>query len=348
MIYLFLYALLLLVGFVSFKTPAARRLFFAIFVFVLFIFVAFRYKVGCDWSGYYNNFEAARYLEVEDVLTLREPGFWLLLIQLHAWKLEYPYLNVVMAVPFFWGMTAMARRQPDPLAFLILSFPVLIINLPMSGIRQGAAVGFICLAFLAFQDRKLARYILFVILGALVHTSAIIFFALAPFIKFGFTRSTLLAAVVLAVPGAYFDLTDSLNLYVDRYVSTGVDARGALFRSGMLALVGLTFLLSWSSKFKKLFARENSLVSIGSWIMLATLAILPISTVISDRFGYYVTPIQLIILSRMPLLAIGRYRLLMVVAPYLALGLVLLVWTSLSVHFNKCYLPYQTWLDWQY
>ena len=83
--------------------------------------------------------------------------------------------------------------------------------------------------------------------------------------------------------------------------------------------------------------------------MVGTLAVLPISSVISDRFGYYVTPIQLMILARLPyLVRPGPQGQLISMAPYLGLGLVLLVWTQKSKHFNQCYLPYKTWLDWQY
>ena len=55
---------------------------------------------------------------------------------------------------FFLGVHVLARRQPDPLGFLVLLFPILIINMPMSGIRQGAAIGLLCIAFVAFIDRR--------------------------------------------------------------------------------------------------------------------------------------------------------------------------------------------------
>lgn len=80
--------------------------------------------------------------------------------------------------------------------------------------------------------------------------------------------------------------------------------------------------------------------------MLATFPVVFVSTVIADRFGYYVTPIQLMILARIPYLVKGRSAVLLSVSPYAALGVVLLVWTSFSQHFQKCYVPYRTWLSW--
>jgi hypothetical protein len=313
---------------------------------LLFAFVAFRYEVGCDWSGYQINYEAAQYMTAEDAVTGSEPGYWLLLTQLNSLGFEYPYLNVLMAILFYWGLARFASLEPDPLAILILAFPVLIINLAMSGIRQGGAAGFICLAFIAFRQRRIIAYVATVLVASLLHTSAISFLALTPFIKFPLRWPTLIASAVLILPGAYSVLAEAIGFYSERYVGSGVDAAGALYRSGMLAAVGGYFLLALTPVWRDRFSADYQLALIGCWIMLGTLAVVPFSSVISDRFGYYVTPIQLMIMARIPYLVEGRDRLLFSVTPYAALGLALVIWTSYSTLFAQCYLPYKTWLDW--
>ncbi len=165
MIYLTLYGGLVFGAAISRGNEELRRFFLGVFALLLFAFVAFRYKVGCDWGGYAENFENTWDWDASEALQHTEPAYWLLLVQIHKAGLDYPYLNLAMAIPFFWGLVALARRQPDPLAFLVLSFPVLIINMPMSAIRQAAAIGFVCLAIIAFQDRKLIRYIAMVLAG---------------------------------------------------------------------------------------------------------------------------------------------------------------------------------------
>lgn len=350
MIYLGLYGSLLFGGAISARRHDTRRFLFIAFCIILFCFVAFRYEVGCDWHGYWANFEIARNLYIVDVIERgREVGYWLFLTQLHEWGFEYPYLNLFMAVLFFWGLIALANRQPDPLAFLILSFPVLIINMPMSAIRQSTAIGLVCLALIAFQDRRLIRFVAFVAAAALFHTSAIIFLALAPFTKMRLTRATVALSIVLVLPGAYFMFADTAEFYADRYVGTGIDAAGGLYRAGMLAVVGAFFLIALRRPYQERFPGDYQLALIGAWIMVATLAILPISSVISDRFGYYITPVQLMIMARLPYLvpntSKGRF---IAAAPYAGLALVLLVWTANSYHFQQCYLPYQTWLSWEY
>lgn len=344
MIYLALYAALVLTGCFSAGNGSARRFFFIAWAFILYVFVAFRYEVGCDWSGYALHYESSNFVDTTEALLTSEPAYWAILNYLRNANFEYPYLNVVLAIPFFAGMIHLGRRQPDGLAFLILSFPVLIINLPMSGIRQAAAVGLICFAFVSFQDKRLIRYVAFVILASLFHMSALAFLAMAPFVVFPVTRWTILAAITLFLPGAYFMLADTFSIYSDRYIDAGAEAAGAIYRSGMLAATGAFFMLVLRKKYEQRYPNDYKLAFVGALIMMATLPVVVVSTVISDRFGYYVTPIQLMILARIPYLVQSRNQALLTAAPYLALGLVLLVWTSHSELFNKCYLPYQNWL----
>ena len=73
-------------------------------------------------------------------------------------------------------------------------------------------------------------------------------------------------------------------------------------------------------------------------------AMLPVSSVIGDRLGYYLLPIQAMIFARAPFLRTGLNRNFVILAPYLGFLLFFGVWTTLSHHFSACYLPYQTWL----
>ena len=221
MIYLTLYGGLLLGAALSSRQKQLRHLFFIVFAAAAVCFrsvpIQSRMRLGRIRGSFRTDWD----WDTSEALQQTEPAYWLLLVQIHKAGLDYPYLNLVMAIPFFWGLVALARRQPDPLAFLVLSFPVLIINMPMSAIRQAAAIGFVCLAIIAFQDRKLIRYVTMIVAGSLFHMSAIVFLALAPFVKFRLTRGTLLLSGMLALPGAYFMLAKTAEFYSDRYIGTG-------------------------------------------------------------------------------------------------------------------------------
>ena len=237
MIYLFVYFLLLLFGSISRRNVSFRRALYYFCLIGLFLFVGFRYDVGCDWSGYLNIFELARH-ETRG----SEVAFWYVNKLLHYFELEYPYINIVAAFVFFLGLHALAKRQPDPLSVLILAFPILILELAMSGIRQAIAVGFLCFAYNAFVDSRLLGFILFVMVATSFHSSAMVFLLLAPFMRGELSVRRVALGGLLALPGLYFFLTSAtFETYSQRYIGTASDAAGAPLRSGLLALTGDSF-----------------------------------------------------------------------------------------------------------
>ena len=308
----------------------------------LILFSGLRYWVGCDFSGYLNNWDLMAGRPVADALWEREPAHWALIALLSGRGLPYTALNLAASVIFFVGFHALARRQPNPMAMLALAFPILIINMPMSAIRQAEAIGVLCFAFNAFVDRALTRYVLLVLLASLFHSSAMVFLALAPFVKLQFNIPNLVLGAVLSLPGLYMLLQNSAaDIALSRYVGTGIDAAGAAFRLLVIGLSGLFYLWKLAPPWRTRFPKDYKLVTIGAWMMLASLALLPISTVIGDRFGYYLIPIQIMIFTRLPYLPGLRNRQLWVAAPWIVLTIVFLVWTWKSWHFQFCYIPYR-------
>jgi hypothetical protein len=312
---------------------------------VVFVFSAFRYEVGCDWTGYLNQYDVFGSLTFAEAVATREP-LWTVLIGVQV-KLgvPYPWLNVISSFMFFYGIHQLAKRQPDALGFLVLLFPVLILNMPMSGIRQGAAVGIMCLAYLAFMDRRLVRFVGLVLLAAGFHSSAIVFLLLAPMVTGGLSRGRIALALLLALPGGLALMTtDAVNTATSRYVGTDVDAAGAAYRVALLVLVAIWFLTVLRRRWQVTFPADHKLAVIGSLMMLGLLVVLPASSVIADRLNYYFIPIQAMILARLPFLPMRKGRALAVAAPYIGLLAVLVVWALLSSHFQQCYLPYRTWI----
>lgn len=312
---------------------------------LLFLFSAFRFEVGCDWTGYLNQYYRYGSIPFSDVWNNRE-ALWVSIFTLQtSLDLPYPWINVFSSLIFFVGLHAMARRQPDALAFLVLLFPILIINMPMSGIRQGAAIGMMFLAFNAFTDRALFRFLAFTIIAAGLHSSALVFLLLAPLVNGGYSRRRLFLAVVLAVPGSLLLMSgEAADVATSRYVDTGRDAAGAAFRVGLIGLSGLYFLLFLRRKWRVEFPQDFKLAMIGALVMLAMLSLLPVSSIIADRLAYYLVPIQAMMFARIPFLSLRKDRSLHIALPYIITLAVFVVWTSLSGHFKQCYIPYQTWI----
>ena len=326
------------------QTDRARALYWMVLI-GLFLFSAFRFRVGCDWSGYYYNYLWGVSRDYADALSYREPLWWFIQVAFNRAGLSYPWVNVFTSAVFFVGIHAFARRQPDRLGFLVLLFPILIINMPMSGIRQAAAIGLVCLSMLALIDHRPFRFVAWILLGSTIHSSALAFLLLTPLATGKYTKVRLALTAVLAIPAMFvLAQTDEAQVAIDRYVDTDIEAFGAAFRVGILTLSGLHFLLILRKPWARQFPKDFGLASIGATMMVVLVLLLPLSTVIADRFSYYLVPIQAMIFSRIPYLRLGPSRKMQSALPYLGLLLVFGIWSLNSGHFQTCYVPYQTWL----
>jgi len=340
--YYAVYTGLLLAAFLGRSGRKLRAGLYWVVLFGLLMFSALRFEVGCDWVGYLINFWSVEGRNYEFDLTSQNPGYWELIALLHDYGLSYQWLNIATSAIFFLGLHALARRQPNPLTFLVLTFPILIINMPMSAIKQAAAIGFLCFAYVAFIDRRLVFYVGWILLGAAFHSSVLIFLLFIPFVRGEFNRRSLLLGLLLAAPGAYALLqTEGAEIAASRYIDSGLDAAGAAFRLGILTLSGAFFLWALAPAWRRQFPADYKLVWISSWMMVGFFSLFFVSSVIGDRFGYYLIPIQAMIFARIPYLHLGDSRKFYAFVPYAALTLVFVVWTQISWIFDVCYTPYR-------
>jgi hypothetical protein len=132
---------------------------------ILFIFSAFRFEVGCDWNGYIDQYNRQSQGTFATAFANREWLWFIFLEIVYRLGIGYVWINVAAAAVFFAGVHVLAKRQLDPVGFLVLLFPTLIMNLPMSGIRQGVAVGLMCVAFTCFMDRKLIAFVIWTVIA---------------------------------------------------------------------------------------------------------------------------------------------------------------------------------------
>lgn len=343
--YLATFLLLILLRGALSASPALARQLFPFVTFALFLYSAFRFEVGCDWTGYLNQWQVQQSAGFASLFDRPEVLWWAIIAGVQASGLSYPWLNVASSAIFFVGVWALAKKQKDPFGFIVLLFPILILNMPMSGIRQGAAIGIMCFAYLAFSQKKTARYVILTLLASSIHSSAIVMLLFAPLAGGDFSRQRLmLSAVLVLIGGYYLSNSAAADLASTRYIAGNIEAGGAIFRVGALFLTGLFFLTVLRPHWKHEIAGDYRIVFIGSFVMCGLMLLIPISSVIPDRFGFYFIPIQCMILSGIPFVKGLRGRMVFAVAPYLALMVVLAFWASQSSLFEQCYVPYQTWL----
>jgi len=345
MIYVAITAFLFFLRFTTKGRPELNNIFYPMVLSALFLFSAFRYEVGCDWTGYENQYHISGLMSIDDVVQGRETLWWLIIHSLNGSGLSYPWINVVSSGIAFFGIHILAKRQPDPLGFLILLFPVLMINMPMSAIRQGAAIGLVCIAITRLLDRKAFAYTLWIFLAASFHSSAMIFVVLAPFIGSRVSKLRVFIAAILVIPGlVLLSSGDSGQVASSRYIGADREAFGAVFRLGLLALSGIMYLIFIRRAWRHDFRNDYALVTLGSFSMIGILAGLPLSSIIMDRLGYYLIPIQAMIFARIPWLSNLPSKALLSAMPYIGLLIFFTVWSLRSGHFQMCYIPYNNWL----
>ncbi|MDC1150376.1 EpsG family protein [Gammaproteobacteria bacterium] len=312
----------------------------------LSVFVGFRVDVGCDYGTYQNHYAYGSERAFAKALSGLDPGHWLLISLLNYLGFHSQSLNIVASALFFIGLHFLAKRQPDPLAFIVLCFPILIINMPMAATRQSIAIGFMCLAYAALIDRRRVLFVVWIFFGVLFHSSILIFLLLVPFITRNFNFRNIFIGLIFIIPLIAILLqTQAAELANSRYIQGGSEAAGAAFRLGILTLSGAYFLLRLAPTWRKQFPHDYKLVLMGSWMMVSFFVLFFVSSVIGDRFGYYLIPIQAMIFSRIPYLKLGRLRQIHAFAPYVGLTLVFIVWTMTSWHFSQCYIPYKFGFD---
>lgn len=314
-----------------------------ILLFLLFVFSAFRYEVGCDWIGYYNIFLKYEFIEFKDIFTEREVGFALINFLINKYNLSYFYINIISALLFFYGFYQFAKRQDYPFSVLVLSFPVLILNLPMSGIRQGIAVGFISMAFNAFSDRRVGTYTILVFIASTFHSSALVFLFFIPIIVMGTSIISLFISAIISSPGLYYLFQSPLEIYVARYIETDLDAAGGPFRTSTLAFAGIIFFLYLKKSWKQQSPNDYDIILISSFVMILLFVISFLQPLAADRLAYYFIPIQLCIFVKISSLSLDRGNpYILRISPYILMLSLLVIWASLSDIFELCYSQYQT------
>ena len=341
MIYFTTFSFLLFAAYIGRFGPEIQKFLYYFFLIALFLFSGFRYEVGCDWKVYnvIFNLDSAVYA-FRDGGSL-EIGYYLTMVWLKQLGIGFQALNVITSGIFFLGLHAIAKREKYPLLILAFAFPFLIINLPMSGIRQGAAFGFLSIAFIAFIDKKFLKYIFFTILATSFHSSGILFLALAPIYFFKINLKNLILASIFFIPFLALVYFSSFGLIAqDRYVQGDLSSFGAYFRITVLFLIASYFILFLREKWKLLYPKDYEFILLGSLgIIFIAIFILPISTVIADRLGYYFWFFGLIILARI-ITVPGKLREVIAVGSALGLFFVFIFWTQNSPIFNSCYMPY--------
>lgn len=312
----------------------------------LLLFTGLRGNVGCDTLNYQMRYqrlyEGAGWWEK---LTESEGLFsWLnmAMIRLGA---SYQLFQFVCALIFVGCALRFATLYRRPLAVLVLLFPVMVVQLSMSGLRQALATAFLMLAVHSFVKGRRLAVALWIVIAWQFHSSAILFLPIALLAGRKVSVARLGIAMLIASPFIAWFLGARLEVYSDRYVEQIYgenSASGAWLR---YVLVVIPFIaLEW----KRRLVRNSSpeLFELLRLFALITFAMLPmglVSSVALHRLVFYVMPVSILALLCVADSVFARSNKRVAQAlPYLAYGGYITLWFMASSHSRACYVPYET------
>lgn len=345
--YIGVYSVFAAIG-LSARKQGARAFLLLALAFLLW-FMGWRYAVGCDFTGYVRRFDSAPDVFIlNDILASAEPGFALLITSVKASGLDYMWLNVFASAIILFGFANFLKAFRLPVLILALLFPIIIVQLGMSGIRQAIAVALIMGSAESFIRGKRIRTAIWILVATTFHASAVIFLPMALIAGRPVKLTRLIAALVALLPAAFFIGGDRFETYQDRYVDQiygEVTSGGALVRYAMILLPAIIFIAN-RGKFRTALRREFELFNLFAIVILATGLTGFVSSLALHRLNYYIMPFSIVMFTYASFALRGRKgseNFVLKLLPVALYGGYMVFWLMTSEHADICYIPYQSY-----
>lgn len=332
-----------------------RAILMALAVFLVW-FAGLRFFVGCDYHSYVLRFEEAVTMPWSRVFADDERGFGLLTAIFAKAGASFAMFQAFATMVIIACYAKFVARYPNPIYLFTLFFPILVLQLGMSGLRQAMALAFVLLALNAFVDGKRLLVGIWIIVAFQFHNSAIVLLPLAFVAGRAVSFKQLAIGMALLAPVAAFLLGDRIEVYSDRYVDQiygEQESSGAWFRY-ILVLLPLPLFLRYRRKIKFEYSKLYPLLTISALFIIAVSSTALISSVALHRLTYYALPLSILMTLYTSLVAF-RDPVRGHIAWMGLYGGYMLSWFVLSRHATVCYQPYQNfWFsdlvvpDWAY
>ena len=314
---------------------------FAIF---LVWFMGARNEVGCDWWGYYRRFLITPLEQPVSALfrELEEPGSWLLIKIVRDNDLSYMWLNLFASTIIVICFVIFCRAHQDRLMILTLLFPIIIVQLSMSGIRQGIAVGFLMVASVAWMRASRLWTAIWIAVGAQFHASVIMFLPIAALAGRKVTGLMLFSSASVLGPVAVMLLGDRFDTYSERYLEDSeITSGGAIYRY-ILLLIPAFFFLVYRGRLQNEFKGSFELMRLTTALTFSLLPVAIFSSILLHRVIYYVMPMSILTFVALSRAAFPKLNRNFVFAlPVLIYGSYMTLWFLTSRHASYCYIPYK-------
>ena len=307
------------------------------------ILIGFRWEVGGDWFTYEEIVYGIEAEKLDYALRYFDPGFGL--ITYISTRIGMGSLGpmLVCGAALTYGIWRFAQRQADPWLAITAAVPYLMIVVGMGYVRQAAAIGFLLVALIRFEEGSMRDFFKWLALGATLHASSLVILPVIGLVWARQRGAAVLIPIAMASVALFgFFLRERVDKFVSNYVEAEMDSSGALVRLAMNAVPALIFLL-----FRKRFPISEDYRWL--WTLFASVALglvvlvyfSPATTAL-DRVGLYFIPIQLFVFGNIARLVARdtttHASVTVLVVTYY--GTVLYTWLQYATH-AEFWLPYQ-------
>lgn len=344
--YTAIYAMLVLLALGASKRNATGWL--GLVMIFLLIFMGTRYYVGCDFGSYLNRFNNISInSDIWKTLEMNEPGFEIIITGVRVLGFDYMWLNMVASAIILACYFFFLRTHFSPLMIIALMFPMIIVQLSMSGVRQGVAVAMLAAASVHFVRGQRIWTAGWILLGAQFHTSLLVLLPMA--VLAGQTVSTFRIAVAVAflMPISTLLVGSRLDVYSDRYVDQiygDMSSAGAVFRYGA-AMVPFLIFPFVRKPLKASFPEKYELLKLFAIIGFSLSPLAIFSTIMLHRLNYYLLPFSIVTFVYISEVQFSKHQRiewrLLPAATYLVY---FVSWQMTSTHAEVCYGHYQSYL----
>lgn len=255
------------------------------------------------------------------------------------------WLNVLSSLTILICIWFFLKAHQHRAMILALLFPVIILQLSMSGIRQGLATGFLMVASVSWMRGKPVWTALWIMIGAQFHASVIMFLPIALVAGRRVSTLRLLSAAILLGPLVVVFLSDRLETYTDRYLSVDSDitSGGALIRYTLIMIPSSFFLFFWG-RLEREYPKYFEVLKLFVFISFSLLPVAVYSSILLHRVNYYVMPFSIVLFVYLSRVAFRKDNPTLIwMLPGLAYGAYSVMWFLTSSHADRCYIPYDSY-----
>ncbi|WP_078460026.1 EpsG family protein [Solemya velum gill symbiont] len=305
------------------------------------ILIGLRFEVGGDWFNYLRHYEFALHYDLKDILLGKggDPGYVLLNWIAANNDRGMEFVSLVCAIVFVTGLINFCRQQPAPWIGFAVAVPYLVIVLGMGYTRQGVALGLLFWALIWLERRHLWHFLFFIGIAAMFHKSAVILVPLGLFVTKGNWLYRIIAVASVLYGLWNLTLADAIDSMWVNYVDAQMQSSGARVRVLMNLLPGLV-LLFFHKRWRVAFPEGR----FWYWMALGSIAaagLVEFASTAVDRLSLYLTPLQVVVLSRLPFLLCKEISPeTLAVITILGYAAVLFVWLNYATHAVH-WIPYQ-------